>query len=115
MPTLLYARHVRADGIPTFGERACAHGSLGVLPAKHILPIALANAGRFLRDGGAQAVKVEGGVRSARVIEALVRVSLLAADHAAQQEQLLAQFNQVVLLSLEEVQNEKRHVLATLA
>ncbi len=30
------------------------------------------NAGRFLQDGGAQAVKVEGGVRSARVVEALV-------------------------------------------
>ena len=31
---------------------------------------ALANAGRFLREAGAQAVKVEGGVRSARIIEA---------------------------------------------
>ena len=31
---------------------------------------AVANAGRFLREGGAQAVKVEGGVRSARTIEA---------------------------------------------
>ena len=34
---------------------------------------AVANAGRFLREGGAQAVKIEGGVRSARTIEALVR------------------------------------------
>ena len=34
---------------------------------------AVANAGRFLREGGTQAVKVEGGVRSARTIEALVR------------------------------------------
>ena len=28
-------------------ERACERGSLGVLPAKHIMPIALANAGRL--------------------------------------------------------------------
>ena len=34
---------------------------------------AVANAGRFLREAGAQAVKVEGGVRSARIVEALVR------------------------------------------
>jgi 2,3-bisphosphoglycerate-independent phosphoglycerate mutase len=47
VPTLLYARHVRPDGIPEFGERACARGSLGVLPATDVMPLALANAGRL--------------------------------------------------------------------
>jgi 2,3-bisphosphoglycerate-independent phosphoglycerate mutase len=47
VPTLLYGRYVRADGIPEFGERACGRGSLGILPAKDIMPIALANAGRM--------------------------------------------------------------------
>jgi 3-methyl-2-oxobutanoate hydroxymethyltransferase len=42
---------------------------------------ALANAGRFLRDAGAQAVKVEGGVRSARIIEALVRAGIPVQGH----------------------------------
>jgi 3-methyl-2-oxobutanoate hydroxymethyltransferase len=42
---------------------------------------AIANAGRFLRDGGAQAVKVEGGVRSARTIEALVRAGIPVMGH----------------------------------
>ena len=42
---------------------------------------ALANAGRFLRDAGAQAVKVEGGIRSARVIEALVRAGIPVMGH----------------------------------
>ncbi len=51
VPMLMYANHVRADGIPEFGERACARGSLGILPAKHILPIALANAGRISKYG----------------------------------------------------------------
>src|SRR3954453_21190784 len=37
---------------------------------------ALENAGVFLREAGAQAVKVEGGVRTARVIEALVRAGI---------------------------------------
>ena len=42
---------------------------------------AVANAGRFLREGGAQAVKVEGGVRSARTIEALVRAGIPVMGH----------------------------------
>ena len=42
---------------------------------------ALANAGRFLREGGAQAVKVEGGVRTARTIEALVKAGIPVMGH----------------------------------
>ncbi len=42
---------------------------------------ALANGGRFLREAGAQAVKVEGGVRSARTIEALVRAGIPVMGH----------------------------------
>ena len=34
---------------------------------------AVTNAGRFLAESGAQAVKIEGGVRNARIIEALVK------------------------------------------
>ncbi|RPJ27164.1 MAG: 2,3-bisphosphoglycerate-independent phosphoglycerate mutase [Chloroflexi bacterium] len=51
VPVLLYGKYVRADGIAEFGERACARGSLSTLPAKHILPIALANAGRITKYG----------------------------------------------------------------
>jgi 3-methyl-2-oxobutanoate hydroxymethyltransferase len=42
---------------------------------------ALENAGIFLREAGAQAVKVEGGVRSARVIETLVRAGIPVMGH----------------------------------
>ncbi len=51
VPVMLYGRYVRADGIAEFGEHACARGSLGILPAKHIMPIALANAGRLTKYG----------------------------------------------------------------
>jgi 2,3-bisphosphoglycerate-independent phosphoglycerate mutase len=51
VPTLLYGKYVRPDGIAQFGERPCAHGSLGVLPAKDVMPIALANAGRITKYG----------------------------------------------------------------
>ncbi len=42
---------------------------------------ALANAGRFLREAGAQSVKVEGGVRTGRAIEALVRAGIPVMGH----------------------------------
>ena len=51
IPTLIYSKYVRPDGIAEFGERACARGSLGVLPAKHFIPIALANAWRVAKYG----------------------------------------------------------------
>jgi len=42
---------------------------------------ALENAGRFLQDGGAQAVKIEGGQRSARIVEALVKSGVPTMGH----------------------------------
>jgi len=51
VPTLIYSKYVRADGIAEFGERACGRGNLGTLPAKDIMPIALANAGRIAKLG----------------------------------------------------------------
>ena len=51
VPLLLYAKHVRADGISEFGESACARGSLGQIPARQVMPIALANAGRVAKYG----------------------------------------------------------------
>ena len=42
---------------------------------------AIENAGIFLREAGAQAVKVEGGVRSARMIETLVRAGIPVMGH----------------------------------
>jgi 3-methyl-2-oxobutanoate hydroxymethyltransferase len=42
---------------------------------------AVRNAGRFLREAGAQSVKVEGGSRTARVIETLVRAGIPVMAH----------------------------------
>jgi 3-methyl-2-oxobutanoate hydroxymethyltransferase len=42
---------------------------------------AVANAGRFLAEAGAQAVKVEGGVRSGRTIEAIVKAGIPTMGH----------------------------------
>jgi 3-methyl-2-oxobutanoate hydroxymethyltransferase len=42
---------------------------------------AVDNAGRFLREAGATAVKVEGGVRTARAVEAIVRAGIPVMGH----------------------------------
>ena len=51
VPLLLFSKVVREDNIAEFGERACARGSLGILPAKDIILLALANAGRISKFG----------------------------------------------------------------
>jgi 2,3-bisphosphoglycerate-independent phosphoglycerate mutase len=51
VPVLIYGAYVRPDEISEFGERACMRGSLGVIPAAHVIPIALANAGRLSKYG----------------------------------------------------------------
>ncbi len=42
---------------------------------------ALENAGRFMRDAGTQAVKIEGGVRSARIVESMVKAGIPVMGH----------------------------------
>ncbi len=56
---------------------------------------AVANAGAFLRDAGAQAVKVEGGVRSAKVIEALVHNGIPVMGHIGLTPQAINQIGRV--------------------
>lgn len=51
VPLLLYAASCRPDNIAEFGERACAKGSLGVIPATHVMPLALAHAGQISKYG----------------------------------------------------------------
>jgi len=43
--------------------------------------VAVANAGRFLREAGVQAVKIEGGRRSGRIIEALAKAGIAVQGH----------------------------------
>ncbi|MDO9507999.1 MAG: 2,3-bisphosphoglycerate-independent phosphoglycerate mutase [Thermovirgaceae bacterium] len=50
-PFLLSSRFVRTDGSESFGERACARGSLGVMPAHKMMGLMLAHAGRLAKYG----------------------------------------------------------------
>lgn len=51
VPLLLYSKSVRPEGLDEFGESACRLGSLGIMPARHVMPLALANAGRVAKYG----------------------------------------------------------------
>ena len=52
VPLLLWApTTVRADFVETFGERPCQAGGLGQIPAKHIMPLMMAHAGRLQKFG----------------------------------------------------------------
>jgi 2,3-bisphosphoglycerate-independent phosphoglycerate mutase len=51
VPVLLWSRWCGADGVTAFTERACGAGSLGVLPAHHLLPLVMANALRLTKFG----------------------------------------------------------------
>lgn len=51
VPTLLYSSCCRSDDCQTFGERTAVHGGLGQFEAKHLMTLALANAGRLGKYG----------------------------------------------------------------
>ncbi|MEQ8847958.1 2,3-bisphosphoglycerate-independent phosphoglycerate mutase [Botrimarina sp.] len=51
VPTLLWAKNCRSDGAESFGERQCLTGGLGQFEAKHLMTLALANAGRLTKFG----------------------------------------------------------------
>ena len=56
---------------------------------------AIENAGIFMREAGAQAVKVEGGIRTARVIETLVRAGIPVMGHIGLTPQAINTFGKV--------------------
>ncbi len=51
VPTLLASNCCRYDGSQAFSERASLHGGLGQFEAKHLMTLALANAGRLGKYG----------------------------------------------------------------
>lgn len=51
VPTLLWAKNCRTDRSESFGESECLRGGLGTFAAKHLMTLALANAGRLGKYG----------------------------------------------------------------
>ncbi|MDA0270060.1 MAG: 2,3-bisphosphoglycerate-independent phosphoglycerate mutase [Chloroflexi bacterium] len=51
VPLLLWGDLVRSDHVHQFSETNCAHGELGTFPAKEVMPLAFAHAGRLAKYG----------------------------------------------------------------
>jgi 2,3-bisphosphoglycerate-independent phosphoglycerate mutase len=51
VPVLIASRYAGADPVTSFSERACAAGTLGIMPAQHLMPLVLANALRMTKFG----------------------------------------------------------------
>jgi 3-methyl-2-oxobutanoate hydroxymethyltransferase len=62
-------------------RRTLVVGDMPFLSYGVALEETLHNAGRFISEGGAQAVKIEGGVRSAKTIEQIVRTGIPVMGH----------------------------------
>jgi len=62
-------------------QHALVVGDMPFLSYGVTVEASVENAGRFVSEAGAQAIKVEGGVRSARTIEAIVKVGIPVMAH----------------------------------
>lgn len=51
VPVLIAGRYAGADPVTAFNERACAAGTLGILPSQHLMPLVMANALRLTKFG----------------------------------------------------------------
>ena len=51
VPVLVRSAYSGADPVAVFSERACAAGTLGLMPAHHLMPIVMANALRLTKFG----------------------------------------------------------------
>jgi 2,3-bisphosphoglycerate-independent phosphoglycerate mutase len=51
VPVVVRSRYSGADPVTAFNERACAAGTLGILPAQNLMPLAMANALRLTKFG----------------------------------------------------------------
>ena len=51
VPVLLRSRYAGADPVAAFNERACASGTLGILPAQQLMALVMANALRLTKFG----------------------------------------------------------------
>src|SRR5690606_24685401 len=73
VPVMIVSQWVRPDPGAVFGERACARVELGIFPAKDLMTLMLAQAGRLAKFGAGATSTPSGRTRSAWVARAASR------------------------------------------
>jgi 3-methyl-2-oxobutanoate hydroxymethyltransferase len=77
MDQMIY--HTRA--VSSACERAMVVGDMPFLSYQTSESEAIRNAGRFLKEGGAQGIKIEGGIEMLRIIQGVVQVGIPVMGH----------------------------------
>ena len=87
-------------------KRALVVSDMPFLSFQVSLEEAKRNAGRFLQEGGAEAVKIEGGVRMQETIEAIVQIGIPVMGHVGLTPQSIHQFGGYKVQGKEKEQRE---------
>ncbi len=87
-------------------KRALVVSDMPFLSFQVSLEEAKRNAGRFLQEGGAEAVKIEGGVRMLETIEAIVQIGIPVMGHVGLTPQSIHQFGGYKVQGKEKEQRE---------
>lgn len=88
MDQMIY--HTRA--VSSACERAMVVGDMPFLSYQISEAEAIRNAGRFLKEGGAQGVKIEGGMEMLRIVEGVVQVGIPVMGHIGLTPQSIHKF-----------------------
>ena len=51
VPFMLNSQLTKGEGIPSFDERSCGHGSIGRIPATSVMHLGLSHAGKLTKFG----------------------------------------------------------------
>lgn len=97
--------HLRA--VSRAKPRAMVAGDLPFMSYQASVEDAVRNAGRLVKEGGAESVKLEGGERYVPVIEAIVQASIPVIGHLGLTPQSLYQFGGYVVQGKDETSAER--------
>ena len=87
-------------------KRALVVSDMPFLSFQVSLEEAKRNAGKFLQEGGAEAVKIEGGVRMLETVEAIVQIGIPVMGHVGLTPQSIHQFGGYKVQGKEKEQRE---------
>lgn len=106
LPVTMNAMIYHTRAVARGRKRALVVGDMPFLSFQISLEEAKRNAGRFIQEAGAEAVKLEGGVRMVEVIEAIAKMGIPVMGHVGLTPQSIHQFGGYKVRGKEKEQSE---------